>query len=71
MPMPTTDVLVHADDVAIATRDYGGANLRPILLLHGAGRSMADWSRLAESLTREYRLIAMDLRGHGQSESGP
>ena len=40
-----------------------------ILFLHGCSQSWLTWDRLMRSdLARRYRLVAMDLRGHGSSE---
>ena len=40
-----------------------------ILFLHGVSQSWLTWDRQMRSeLARRYRLIAMDLRGHGSSE---
>lgn len=41
----------------------------PILFLHGCSQSWLTWERQMRSeLARRYRLVAMDLRGHGSSE---
>ncbi|HXZ86191.1 MAG TPA: alpha/beta fold hydrolase, partial [Myxococcota bacterium] len=40
----------------------------PLLLLHGMGGCAADWRHFGrELLAREYRLVAVDARGHGRS----
>jgi pimeloyl-ACP methyl ester carboxylesterase len=40
-----------------------------ILFLHGCSQSWLTWDRQMHSeLARRYRLVAMDLRGHGSSE---
>jgi non-heme chloroperoxidase len=40
-----------------------------ILFLHGLAQSWRVWSRqLSSDLQRDFRLVAMDLRGHGGSE---
>jgi non-heme chloroperoxidase len=40
-----------------------------ILFLHGCSQSWLTWDRqLRSELGRRYRLVAMDLRGHGSSE---
>ncbi len=40
-----------------------------ILFLHGCSQSWLTWDRQIRSdLARQYRLVAMDLRGHGSSE---
>jgi pimeloyl-ACP methyl ester carboxylesterase len=42
---------------------------RPILFLHGTSQCWLTWSRqLASDLADDYRLVAMDLRGHGRSQ---
>ena len=38
-----------------------------ILLLHGLGSTKADWDLQMESFSRDFRIIAPDLRGHGNS----
>jgi len=40
-----------------------------LLLLHGTGRSIADWQEgLAERLSRSHRIVAFDYYGHGLSD---
>jgi len=39
----------------------------PLLLLHGFGGCAATWNSVAEKLALHYRLILVDMRGHGQS----
>lgn len=40
----------------------------PAVLLHGLGSSAADWAPQIAELARSYRVIAVDLRGHGKSD---
>lgn len=40
-----------------------------ILLLHGAGASTHSWARLTPILAKNYRVIAVDLPGHGYTRS--
>ena len=53
--------------------DFGGlaaidAGAGPrLLLLHGVGLRAEAWSRQIEALSAEFRTIAVDLPGHGQS----
>lgn len=47
-------------------RDHGGDGT-PLVLLHGAGRSLADWDASAAVLTAGHRVLAVDLPGHGRS----
>ena len=39
----------------------------PLVLLHGFGGSGKNWSPFTEELAKHYRLIIVDLRGHGHS----
>jgi len=49
--------------------DAGDPRAPSILFLHGCSQSSLTWDRQMRSdLARRYRLVAMDLRGHGSSE---
>jgi pimeloyl-ACP methyl ester carboxylesterase len=39
----------------------------PVVLLHGFGGCAANWDSIADKLAQHYRLILIDMRGHGQS----
>jgi 2-hydroxymuconate-semialdehyde hydrolase len=46
-----------------------GAGDEVILLLHGTGRSVADWQEsLAERLAEKHRVVGIDYYGHGLSD---
>ncbi|MEU8901369.1 alpha/beta hydrolase [Nocardia sp. NPDC048505] len=48
-------------------RDHKGGGT-PLVLLHGAGRSLADWDAVGSQLLRAgHRVLAVDLPGHGRS----
>jgi pimeloyl-ACP methyl ester carboxylesterase len=52
--------------IEIAALDWGGA--KPIALLHHAnGLCAATWTLVAETLAADYRVVAIDARGHGDS----
>lgn len=60
--------LTTKDGVKIAATYYAGGE-RGVILLHMLGRSRGDYAGLAQELnTRGFSVIAIDLRGHGQSE---
>jgi len=58
------------DDLTIAAYEYGNPNGQPILLIHGYAQAAMSWDRQTSDpdLLREFRLVAMDLRGHGMSD---
>src|ERR1700754_774090 len=66
---PRLESFVQSGPVRLAVQDYGGAG-PTLLLLHGAGRSSADWLPIARLLAPNRRVVALDLRGHGLSDSG-
>jgi len=40
---------------------------RPLLLLHGLGSSVRDWDLQMPAFSQRYRVVAVDMRGHGHS----
>lgn len=59
--MPTTTI----NDVAISYTDEGQGE--PLLFLHGLGICRADWRPQIEYFSKQFRTIAPDFRGHGES----
>lgn len=39
----------------------------PVVLLHGIGRTLADFAEQHDLLARDYRVVSLDLAGHGGS----
>src|SRR5690554_1835019 len=50
--------------------DVGGrAGAPPVILLHGGGQTRFSWGKAASELVEMgYRVISLDLRGHGESD---
>ncbi|MCX4098805.1 alpha/beta fold hydrolase [Nocardia sp. alder85J] len=61
--------VVSADGTAIVYRVTGPADGRPLLLLHGWAGNLRCWGRAADVLARRFRVLAVDLRGHGYSDA--
>src|SRR5262245_18166185 len=51
--------------------EWGEASAPPIVLLHGITGHARTWDRLAAELAPERRVIALDQRGHGDSDAAP
>jgi lipase len=51
--------------------EYGPSDGSPLLALHGVTGHGARWQKFAEQYLTDYRVIAPDLRGHGQSLAVP
>jgi pimeloyl-ACP methyl ester carboxylesterase len=58
---------VKGDGIEINLAVWQGAG-QPILCIHGITANCRCWGTLADALAPEYRVIAMDLRGRGQSD---
>src|ERR1700712_4670467 len=65
-----TNKTVVNEGVAIATRDYGGAGSR-LVMMHGAGGSQASTNKVVALLLGSHRVVSFDFRGHGESGVGP
>lgn len=62
--------LTVCSTVELAVRDHGGDG-PAVLLLHGGGGNLLQWEDIAAILRSSHRVVALDLRGHGQSGGGP
>ncbi|WP_329052741.1 alpha/beta hydrolase [Amycolatopsis sp. NBC_01488] len=64
-----TEVVGHGG-TRLGLRVEGAENSRPIVFVHGWAQSSGAWAaQLADpALTERFRLVAMDLRGHGASD---
>lgn len=65
--------VIHRD---LATSDGGSIHVieaghgRPLVLVHGVGLAAEVWAPLFHLAADRYRIIAMDVRGHGDSRVG-
>ncbi|MDA0771037.1 MAG: alpha/beta hydrolase [Chloroflexi bacterium] len=48
--------------------DWGNDGAPPLLLLHGIHGTAHAWDALADALRSQFRILALDLRGHADSE---
>ncbi len=51
--------------------DRGPADAPPVVLLHGITGHARVWDHLAERLAPRHRVLALDQRGHGDSDPAP
>ncbi|MEM6703528.1 MAG: alpha/beta hydrolase [Acidobacteriota bacterium] len=59
---------IHSGDVRLQGYDYGGSVGPPLVLLHGMQDFALSLDPLARALAEGHRVIAFDLRGHGDSD---
>jgi pimeloyl-ACP methyl ester carboxylesterase len=58
------------DGLSLAAYEYGNPTGIPILFIHGYAQAALSWDRQTRDpeLARDFRLVALDLRGHGMSD---
>ena len=67
--MTTTKRFERPDQPTIVYSDLGDPEAPAVLLLHGgAAGSRANWRDIPGRLAETYRVLAVDMRGHGESE---
>lgn len=67
-PAPAVSSVVSSDGTALAYRLLGDPAARPLVLVHGWAQSSASWGpELLDALAERFRVVAVDLRGHGHS----
>lgn len=64
MASPTETIQTASGQFAI--HDFGGTG-PDLLCVHGTGHNLAVWHPLAEHLRGQFRMLAFDMRGHGQT----
>ncbi|MGW4121496.1 alpha/beta fold hydrolase [Nocardia sp. NPDC004711] len=61
--------VASADGTTIVYRVTGPEGARPLVLLHGWSGNLRCWGQAADLLAEQFRVIAVDLRGHGYSDA--
>ena len=54
--------------LSLSYAEWGAADAPPLLLIHGGRDHCRSWDWTAQALQDRYRIIAPDLRGHGDSD---
>ena len=67
---PPSDTFLTIDGLRLHLRDWGGpAAPPPILLVHGLASNARIWDLLVPLLAPNFRLVAIDQRRRGVSDS--
>ena len=69
-PSPREEMIALADGRQINVLIAGPSTAPTIVFLHGLGGSQATWQLVLGELADCYRLVAIDLPGHGRSSAG-
>jgi non-heme chloroperoxidase len=65
----TTHSVVGGAGIRLYVRETGNPRGKSILFIHGFSQCSLSWNQqLNSSLAKDFRLVAMDIRGHGLSE---
>jgi pimeloyl-ACP methyl ester carboxylesterase len=62
-------IVVHR--IRLHYLDWGNQRLRPVVFLHGGGLNAHTWDVICLMLRSHYHCLALDQRGHGDSEWEP
>lgn len=65
--------LAYSEVAGGAAQSHGSGSGAPLVLIHGLGGSQADWPFQVPVFAARFRIVTLDLRGHGRSPkpSGP
>ncbi|MGQ4618516.1 alpha/beta fold hydrolase [Nocardia sp. R7R-8] len=66
-PRPDRTWTVDRDGAELAVFEWGDAAAEPLVLVHGLTDTHRVWSTVAALLSDGFRVIAYDVRGHGDS----
>ncbi|MCW3126183.1 MAG: alpha/beta hydrolase fold protein [Bacteroidetes bacterium] len=59
------DHFIRIDDVTLRYKTWGKGE--PVILLHGAMEYWREWERQIPAIAKDFKVIAIDTRGHGLS----
>jgi len=62
------DRFVSLNGLQLRYREWGDPTAPPLVLLHGGSAHAHWWDFFAASIADTYRVLALDLRGHGDSD---
>lgn len=61
---------ITVNNLSVSYIDEGATNSRTIMLIHGFPLNKAMWNMQVGELKENYRVVAYDIRGHGNSDVG-
>jgi pimeloyl-ACP methyl ester carboxylesterase len=68
LAVPFVDGFVTVDDAVVHSLAWGEPGRRGLVFVHGGGAHAHWWTHIAASFADEFRVIAIDLSGHGDSD---
>ncbi|PYS18640.1 MAG: hypothetical protein DMG17_05460 [Acidobacteria bacterium] len=70
-PARPADRFVSVNGLRIHYLDWGAEGKPPLIMLHGIGRVAHTFDHIAPHFTGKYHVMAIDMRGHGDSGWDP
>jgi pimeloyl-ACP methyl ester carboxylesterase len=71
MPKEPISQFFHSHRLKLHFWDWGDTGKPNLILVHGGMDHARSWDRVAEAFLDDYRVLAPDLRGHGDSNWAP
>ena len=68
LAVPVADEVVEVDGSAVHYLAWGERGRRGLVFVHGGGAHAHWWTHLAATFARDFRVLAIDLSGHGDSD---
>jgi len=68
---PYQDRFVTVNGLRLHYLDWGSPDKQPFIMLHGIGRVAHSFDHIAPRFSKYYHVIAIDMRGHGDSAWSP
>ncbi len=65
---PGRELSIQTPALRFAAREWGNADAPVLLCLHGTSMQSSAWTALGNALSDQWRVIALDMRGHGRSD---
>jgi pimeloyl-ACP methyl ester carboxylesterase len=67
--VPFLDRSLSVGGLTLHYVEWGASSAKPLVLLHGITGHARTWDRLASDLSPRFRVLALDQRGHGDSDA--
>ncbi len=68
LAVPFADERVEVDGVAVHYLAWGQPGRRGLVFVHGGGAHAHWWTHVAATFAQDFRVVAIDLSGHGDSQ---
>ena len=64
------NISISINNLSVSYSDHGPDDAPAIIFIHGFPLNKSMWDMQVEALKENYRVIAYDIRGHGNSDPG-